>query len=489
MATPESLTSGEVAPAVGASVESFAPGQRSAIRNSVITLGGYGASSAIRFASNLILTRLLLPEQFGVMALVTVIITSLYLFSDIGIGPNIIQSRSGEDPTFLNTAWTLQVFRGITLWIIACLAAWPLSHFYEQPQIAQLLPVAGLMAVAGGFESTRTFTQNRRLALGRIAAIEIVTQATGVLFMVVVALKTHSIWALVVGTVLSSILKTVLSHTVLPGIRNRFSWDPVARKAILEFGRWIFLSTALTCLASQSDRLILGKLISARRLGIYSIAGNLAALPAQVIGQLSQRVLYPYVANALRQGDHLRASVRRNNTRLLLAIAPVIGMGIVLAPPLVSLLYRSEYAEVGPLVSCLTIGTWLGAMSTSYNVTLLAAGMPKYLLGNIGKTVLFTSLIYFAWTRFGLTGVAVLVSLSELGNMAIAMYGCRLIGTLSVKTNIGTTLFLGAYTAFCKVLYEVSLRAFHGWRVVGIAVVVSVTGVVVAALARRLKLV
>jgi hypothetical protein len=69
------------------------------------------------------------------------------------------------------------------------------------------------------------------------------------------------------------------------------------------------------------------------------------------------------------------------------------------------------------------------------------------------------------------------------------MFGCRLIGTLSVKANIGTTLFLGAYAAFCKVLYEVSLRAFHGLRLAAIAAVVSLTGVVVAALARRLKLV
>jgi O-antigen/teichoic acid export membrane protein len=483
------LTSGDVAPAVGASVDNFATGKRGAIRNSVITLGGYGATSVLRFASNLILTRLLLPEQFGVMALVSVIITSLYLFSDIGIGPNIIQSRRGEDPTFLNTAWTLGVFRGITLWIIACVAAWPLSHFYGQPQITQLLPVTGLMAVAGGFESTRTFTENRRLALGRITAIDFASQAAGILFMVVVALETHSVWALVVGTVLTSIIKTVLSHTVLPGVRNRFAWDSGAGKAIVEFGRWIFLSTAFACLAGQSDQLILGKLISARQLGIYSIAAHLAAVPAQVIGQLAQRVLYPYIASALRRGDYERSSVRRNNTRLLLAVAPVIAMGIVLAPPVISLLYRSEYWEVGPLVSCLTIGTWLGAMSSSYNVTLLAAGMPKYMLGNIGRTVFFSALIYFAWTRFGLTGVAVLVSLSELGNLAIAMFGCRLIGTLSLKANIGTTLFLGAYAALCKVLYEVSLRAFHGLRLAAIAAVVSLTGVVVAALARRLKLV
>ena len=112
----ESLPAGA---ATAPSVPDASTTKRSAIRNSVITLGGYGASAAIRFGSNLILTRLLLPEQFGIMAIVNVVIVWLYLFSDIGIGPNIIQSHEGENPTFLNTAWTIQVFRGIALWLIA----------------------------------------------------------------------------------------------------------------------------------------------------------------------------------------------------------------------------------------------------------------------------------------------------------------------------------------------------------------------------------
>lgn len=482
-----------VDPAVAADVSSSAgaaTSKRSAIRSSVITLGGYGASSAIRFVSNLMLTRLLFPEQFGVMALVNVVIVSLYLFSDIGIGPNIIQSRDGDDPTFLDTAWTIQVFRGAALWIISCLAAWPLSRFYAQPQIFYLLPVAGLMALAGGLESTRAFTHNRHLNLGRVAAIETVSQAVGVVLMLAIAVKTRSIWSLVLGSVLSSFLKTVLTHTVLPGHRNRLSWDPAARKAILTFGRWIFMSTALTCLSGQSDRLILGKLVSASMLGLYAIAGNLASLPGQLIGQLSQRVLYPVIATALRQGDHQGATIRKNNTRLLLVLAPIVGMGIVLSAPVVSLLYRRDYWEVGPLVAILTIGTWLGAISTSYTITLLAAGLPKYLaFGNIAKTVLFVSLIFFASERYGLAGVALLVSLSELGNLVVAMIGCRLTGTVAWKTDIAMTIFIAAYAAFCKVLYEASLRFMHGVRIGAIAVVAGITALVVVGLAKRSKLI
>ena len=105
MGAPDAAAAG-----VSASEESGAPpatSAKAAIRSTMITLGGYGASAGIRFVSNLLITRLLIPEQFGIMALVNVFISALYLFSDIGVGPNIIQSRRGDDPLFLNTAWAV----------------------------------------------------------------------------------------------------------------------------------------------------------------------------------------------------------------------------------------------------------------------------------------------------------------------------------------------------------------------------------------------
>jgi O-antigen/teichoic acid export membrane protein len=78
----------------------------------------------IRFGSNLIITRLLLPEHFGLMALVTTFLVGLALFSDTGVGPNIIQNPKGEEPIFFNTAWTVQAIRGVLLWVVA-VACWP----------------------------------------------------------------------------------------------------------------------------------------------------------------------------------------------------------------------------------------------------------------------------------------------------------------------------------------------------------------------------
>lgn len=144
-----------------------------AIRGTVWTIAGYGASQVLRFGSNLILTRLLFPELFGLTALVNIFITGLHLFSDIGIGPNIIQNKRGDDPAFLNTAWTLQVIRGFGLWFCCLLISWPVAKFYGEPQFLWLIPIVGLGTIITGFNSTALCTLNRHMSVRQMATFEL----------------------------------------------------------------------------------------------------------------------------------------------------------------------------------------------------------------------------------------------------------------------------------------------------------------------------
>ena len=137
-----------------------------ATRSSAWTIFGHGTAQVIRLATNLILTRLLFPEAFGLMALVTVILIGLWLFSDAGVGPAIMQNRRGDEPNFLDTAWTIQTVRGGGLWLLTCALAQPAAAFYDAPMLKGLLPVAGLSLLIGGFSPTKLETANRHLAVG-----------------------------------------------------------------------------------------------------------------------------------------------------------------------------------------------------------------------------------------------------------------------------------------------------------------------------------
>ena len=125
------------------------------MRSSAFTIMGFGAQQAIRFGSNLILARLLFPEAFGTMALVTVLLIGLTMLSDLGIQPAIQSSKRGDDPAFLNTAWTLNIVRAVVLFLAASALAWPMAWFYQEPILFQLIPVAATSILLLALEPTR----------------------------------------------------------------------------------------------------------------------------------------------------------------------------------------------------------------------------------------------------------------------------------------------------------------------------------------------
>ena len=174
---------------------------------SIWSLGGYGFSQVLRFGSNLLMTRLLVPEMFGVMAIATVVMIGLAMFSDLGLKPSVVRSKRGNDPVFLNTAWVTQILRGLLLWClrahrksthIPCQSNWhgpsrQRVYGYQSTICDRCLVDHGRY---WGFESTKLLEGSRNLSLKRIAQIEVTTQIAGLLCMIGWAFIDRSIWAL-----------------------------------------------------------------------------------------------------------------------------------------------------------------------------------------------------------------------------------------------------------------------------------------------------
>jgi len=346
-----------------------------AFRASLWILGSQVFGQVLRFASNLILTRLLFPKAFGLMALVSTFLTGLHMFSDVGIGPSIIQNKRGDDPEFLNTAWTIQVLRGFGLWLCTCLIAWPAAQFFHEPMLMQLLPVVGLTALISGFDSTKLVTANRKLILGRVTFIELTIQTLNLVTTAVIAWIFRSVWALVIGWLISSLANMILSHVVLEGERNRFHWNPSAFKELHKFGRWIFFNTALSFLAYQSDRLVLGRLLDITFLGVYSLAQNLSRMSGEVINQVSGKVLFPSYSELLRdRPEAFRSALRRSRLTIILVNWGSSLFFIFFGNALVHILYDNRYADAGWMLQTMAIGGLISSLPNSYSGVLLAKG-------------------------------------------------------------------------------------------------------------------
>src|SRR3984957_16468555 len=135
--------------------------EKQALKGTVYIIGYYGVATALRMVSSVVFSRLFSPEFFGVMTLLTTVLVGLNLFSHIGLGDSVIQSPRGDEPVFLNTAWTLGVLPGVGLWAMTILLAWPLARFYHEPRMIALFPVLGFGCVIGGLGSPSLLTLAR----------------------------------------------------------------------------------------------------------------------------------------------------------------------------------------------------------------------------------------------------------------------------------------------------------------------------------------
>ncbi|MBW4472078.1 MAG: oligosaccharide flippase family protein [Stenomitos rutilans HA7619-LM2] len=441
-----------------------------AIRGAVWTIVGYGSSQVLRFGSNLILTRLLFPELFGLMAIVNVFLTGLHLFSDLGLNASIIQSKRGDDPVFLNTAWTLSIVRGVVLWLCCLGIAYPAAQFYHEPRLLWLLPLVGLSTLIGGFCSTSLSTLNRHLALRQIALFELGGQVVGLVVTLVWAWLNPSVMALVVGGLVSSVFQLVISHRLNENLRNSFAWDKSSIKELISFGKWIFLSTAIYFLSSSTDRLILGKLFTFQLLGVYGIALTLSDIPRQIVFAVATKVIYPAYSKFVElPRSEFRAKIVHHRQPMLLVSAVVTALTVSLGDLIISFLYDDRYTAATWMFPLLAIGMWPLVLIQTIDQGLWALGKPNY--WTAGSFLSF--LCYAIGIPLGYhsplheVGAVLAVALSNVPIWFVVMYGLWREKLLAIRQDL---LMTALFLAILGLVIAIRVSAGYGSPFDGLSV-------------------
>ena len=391
-----------------------------------ITSLGFVGSQIARLLSNLILTRLLVPDMFGVMAIASTIMTGLSLISDTGIRQYIFWSKEGLNKDVLNTAWTMQIIRGVLICTSMLLLAFGLhtvveigwlkqGSAYTHPMLPTTLAALSICAIFRGFESTKGFELNRKLAMGYIVTIDVVCQLIGIVFMIALAWVYESIWALIAGSIITSLVRSTSTHIFLPGQQNSLHWDKAQFRKIFSFSRWILVSSFLGFLITHTDWFWLGALFSAETLGIYSIGKNLALVVFGLMNRLSTSVVLPELSNVAREDrENLTKSYYRIRVYIDIPAFLISGILFISGPAIVGFLYDDRYFEAGAILQVLS----LLIISAGY----MQAERCLVAMGHVKKRAMITGmhalglniaipLFYFG---FGFMGVLYAIVLSSL---------------------------------------------------------------------------
>jgi O-antigen/teichoic acid export membrane protein len=345
------------------------------VKGSLWLTAARAATNALGFVTTIVLARLLVPADFGLVALGTTVLAIVAAVTEISLAQALVQHRAPEQDHF-HTAWTLGVARGILLAALMGIAARPLAGIYHEPQLELVIYALAFSIFISGLANPRRVMLSRQLIFWQefvlIVSQRLVTAAVAI----AIALYFRSFWALIAGTIAGQITQVLVSYTVLP-YRPRMMWNRA--RELMSFSIWITLGRAINTINWRADQLLVGGLLGRATLGFYSVGDNLAQMPTREATMPLTQTLFPALSRIADDPDRLRAGYQRAQS-LITAIALPIGVGFALvAEPLVEATMGAKWQPAVPIIQALSAVFALQTLGSMVQPLGMAKGETKLL--------------------------------------------------------------------------------------------------------------
>ncbi len=424
--------------------------------------------AVIRLGSSLVLTRVLLPEAYGTIAVLISIIYVIGNIVDTNVTLFIVRDKNAEEPRYLNTAWTIRLIRcllsAVVLLVFAPLIA---TKIYDLPGLTVPLRVFSLWFLFDGVE-TMAFPLAIRRKQARLQMYsELAGSVLSATFSIGYCYRYHTFWGIAFAVLLSRLWMTALSYYFYRELRPRIFIDRAAAREILVYSKFTIPSSLLTLSLNQFDKVVFLRLFDLRLLGLYSLASNIAGSIETLISKISQAVLYPRCAQNFR--DNPDTSTRRYYTENTTLFASIIAMPAALsgaAHLVVTVLYDTRYSEAGNILEALAIRALFLSFACPAEDLLISAGQfHVILMGNILRTawIVLGSLIGYYF--LGFSGFVFGLSLSGLPPLVYYLWLQHSKGMLIVKYELNKVVFALAVASISYIGSAMFLALFPGFRV------------------------
>jgi lipopolysaccharide exporter len=382
----------------------------------------------IFLARLLILARLLAPEDFGLVAIGMVALVMALSLSDFGVVAALIQ-QPAAGKRHLDTAWTINLLRGIGVTIaLFVLAPWIASGFGE-PRATEIIRALALTALLQAAGSIQVAKLNRELKFRGLATIRLAAAVLNTVVAIALA-PSQGAWALVWGAIAGALAHLVVSYMVAP-YRPGLRLSDKATAGIARFGRWIFLVGVLSVVSDSLIRWIVATRLGVLELGLFFMAMRLAYLPAQMISEIVSEVAFPVYAEL--QGNRAKAALAFRGLLVSVAalLVPVCLVFAWLVPEIVQSVLGARWQESGAVMQWLILGSVVGLLSESVVPVLKGVGRPAGIVTmDVVQLVLLVALGWPLIGVLGLAGAGVAWLLAILASQLLAVrYARALFGT------------------------------------------------------------
>jgi len=380
------------------------------------------AVRSIGLLSTIILARLLMPADFGLVALAMGLIVVLDLLLEMGFELALIQKQT-SDKTQYDTAWTLSVIRGVVLGAALLLAARPLAQFYDDPRLIQIVAWLAVATVISGFQNIGCIEFRRDLRFDREFTLLVWSKVISFLVTLGAALTWGDYRALVAGIVVGKAVTVNLSYIMHP---YRPSLSLQGWKSFLNFSKWLAANNIATVIHNRMDTFVIGKVAGTGPLGLYTVAYEISNLATTELIWPITRVLFPGFSRIAGDKPRLaRGFLDSLGAMAFLAIP--LGVGIALtAHHIVGIFLGDKWAVIVPLIQILTLYGLINLPTANSGSLYLAIGRPDVLvLRTLPSVAVLVPGLIFGTMLFGSTGAAWALVASAVVNFLVNFYFIR----------------------------------------------------------------
>ena len=356
----------------------------------------------IGFASTLILARLLVPADFGLIAMAMSIFAILEIMSAFSFDLALIQNQHAERRHY-DTVWTFNVLFGLLNATLMIVLAVPAAAFFSEPRVEWIMYSLALCALISGFDNIGVVAFQKDLELHKDFYFGVAKKLTTFVVTVGLAYLWRDYWALIVGMVTGRVVGLCMSYWVHP-YRPRFSL--AAASELFHFSKWMLINNILIYINNSGINSVIGKVFGVHALGTYTMAYEISNLPTTELVWPISRAVFP--GYSMLAGDV--AKLRRSFLQVisvvaLLTVPAGIGIGLV-AESLVRVLLGEKWMDAVSMIQVLAVfgvvRTLLGPPGSIY----VAVGKPQ-LVAYLQILQITVGIIMLFWLvgDYGIVGV------------------------------------------------------------------------------------
>jgi O-antigen/teichoic acid export membrane protein len=383
------------------------------------------------FVRTVILARLLVPEDFGLLGIAILAINFLETASQTGFYSALIQKKDNAE-SYFDTAWTVSAIRGTSLFIVLFVSAPALAAFFNSPQATLVIRVVGISSLLTGLRNIGIVTFQKNLEFHKQFIYDLPATLIDLIVSISLAFILRNVWALVWGGLVGNCGRLILSFILHP-YRPKIKFAKAQFEELFGFGKWLLGSSILAFLITQGDNVFVGKMLGVTLLGLYQMAYLLAHLPSSEISYVISQVIFPAYSKMQDDIPSLREGYLKILHITLFLTAALSALIFALAPDFTAIFLGDKWISMVSAMQILVIAAFVATISETSGLIFLAVGKPKVETAiQLLRLSVLAIFIYPLSLRWGITGTSIAVLLSiavsglSLTLLTIKITGCGL---------------------------------------------------------------